>query len=366
MSCEEIMTGAVWREFCARLAEAGEVILARDTPATALDRAEGFRYLTRLLRLGLEKNLEGGDRSWPYFYQLSHQTAKIGADNPDNVYYNTTVSGEFDYRITGRRGTMAYFSIVSNTFRFEVDGSCAPGGSLMDEEIRWGPDGELEIIASVRPQPGNWLRMAPDTNFIIIRQSYLDRSHERPGQFKIERLGGPSVPAPLDPRFLRDALLETAGFVKGIAATFAEWTRLFRQHPNQMPAIDQQMFQKGGGSPDIYYCHGYFELEADEAWVIEVTPPQCRYWNFQVDNWWMESLDYRYLQVVVNKHQARLGTDGKLTIVVASRDVGIGNWLDTAGHRTGTVLLRWVGAAEHPIPQCRVVKLEKLARAAGA
>src|SRR5262249_44299231 len=189
-------------------------------------------------------NRDGAARPWPYFSRLSHETAKIGADNPDNVYYNTTVSGEFDYRITGRRGTMAYFSIVSNTFRFDVDGSCAPGGALMDEDIRCGPNGEVEIIASARPQSGNWRPMAPDTNFIIIRQSYLDRSRETPGQFKIERIGGPSVPPPLDPRFLHDALLETAGFVKGIAATFAEWTRLFRQHPNQMPAIDQQMFQK--------------------------------------------------------------------------------------------------------------------------
>jgi hypothetical protein len=74
----------------------------------------------------------------------------------------------------------------------------------------------------------------------------------------------------------------------------------------------------------------------------------------------MESLDYRHLQVVVNKHQARLDADGKLTIVVSSRDAGVGNWLDTAGHRSGTALLRWVGAVEHPIPRCRVVKLEAL------
>jgi hypothetical protein len=358
---ERVVSGAAWREFCAKLAEAGEVILAEDVPATALDRAEGFRYLTRLLRLGLEKNLEGGDKSWPYFYRLSHETGKIGADNPDNVYQNATVSGECDYRITGHRGTMAYFSIVTHSFRFDVDGSCVSGGALMDKDIQWGPDGQVEIIASATPKPGNWLRMAPDSNFIIIRQSYLDRTRETPGRFRIERIGGPKVPAPLDPAFLDTALLDTAQFVKGIAATFADWTRMFREHPNQMPHIDQSIFQRGGGSPDIYYSHGYFELQPDEAWVIEVTPPECSYWNFQVDNWWMESLDYRYLPVVINKHSARLEKDGSLKVVVAPRDVGIGNWLDTAGHQVGTALLRYVDAKEFPVPKCRVVKLEQLA-----
>jgi hypothetical protein len=95
-----------------------------------------------------------------------------------------------------------------------------------------------------------------------------------------------------------------------------------------------------------------------------VRPPACRYWNFQVDNWWMESLDYRHLRVAVNKHEARLDPDGQLTLVVAARDVGAGNWLDTAGHGAGTVLLRWVGASEHPLPVCRVVKLDALAREA--
>jgi hypothetical protein len=359
-----LVSGATWREFCEQLARAGEIILAPDAPSTKLDRAEGFRYLTRLLRLGLEKNLEGGNPSWPYFYQLSHETAKIGADNPDNVYWNATISGEYDYRITGVRGTMAYFSMISNYFRYELDGSCVSTGSLLDQDIQWDAKGEADIIASATPKPGNWLPLTRDSNFIIIRQSYLDRTREVPGTFRIERIGGPLRPEPLSPEFVHRALLETAAFVRGIAATFADWSRLFRQHPNQILHIDQAMFQKGGGSPDIYYAHGYFQIAADEAWVIRVRPPACRYWNFQVDNWWMESLDYRHLRVAVNKHEARLDPDGQLTLVVAERDVGAGNWLDTAGHGAGTVLLRWVGASEHPLPVCRVVKLDALVREA--
>ena len=349
------MNAAAWRHFCAELAEIGDLVLDPGNPAAEIDRAEGFRYLTRLLRLGLEQNLEARDPAFPFFYQMSHATAKIGADNPDNVYWNARISGEHAYRITVRRGTMAYFSILSNAWRYEEDGTNLATGKLEDSDIDWGMDGMAEIIASTAPQPKNWLPLAEDSNTIIVRQSYLDRANERPGEFRIERIGASDPPPPLSAAVLEAGLRDTASFVRGIAATFAGWARLFRAAPNVFPAIDQQMFQRGGGAADIYYAHAYWQLAPGEAWVIEVMPPPCEIWNFQLDNWWMESLDYRFLPVTVNKHTARLEADGRLVIVVAAEDPGFGNWMDSAGHDQGTALLRWVGASEHPLPATRVI-----------
>ncbi|TAL23528.1 MAG: hypothetical protein EPN99_04145, partial [Frankiales bacterium] len=111
-----------------------------------------------------------------------------------------------------------------------------------------------------------------------------------------------------------------------------------------------------GGDPEIFYLHGYWSLEPGQAWVIETQVPDCPYWNFQLDNWWMESMDWDK-RITVNKHTARLEDDGRLVLVVAAEDPGWGNWIDTTGHGSGTALLRWVGAAEHPLPTCRVVEL---------
>lgn len=349
-----------WRDFCAKLAAAGEAILAPDVPNDPLVRAEGVRYLSRLTKLALEQHVEATDTDFPFFYSLSHETGKIGADNPDNVYLNASIRGDCDYRITGTRGSMFYFSIVANAMRYHIDGSAHATGSLMKDEIAWGPNGEVEIIASATPQPGNWLRLEPDASVIIIRQSALDRATEMPGSFRIERIGGPAVPAPLSAETLSKGLTTAAQFVNGIATTFADWTRLFAQHPNTFPDIDQSMFQKGGGAKDIYYAHAYWKIAPDEAWVIEVTPPECYYWNFQLDNWWMESLDYRFRQITVNKHSAKLEPDGSVRIICAARDPGVGNWIDTSGHTEGTALLRWAGASEHPLPAARIVKLEDL------
>lgn len=349
-----------WRDFCAKLADAGEVILASDVPDDPLIRAEGFRYLSRLTKLALEQYVEASDPDFPFFYKLSHETGKIGADNPDNVYWNASIRGTNDYRITGKRGSMFYFSIVANAMRYHIDGSAHATGQLLDSDVEWGPDGEVEIIASCNPQQGNWLRLEPDASVIVLRQSALDRHNERGGEFRIERIGGPAVPETLTAERLATGLSTSAQFVRGIASTFADWTRLFRQHPNSFPEIDQSMFQKGGGAKDIYYAHAYWQIAEDEAWVIEVTPPECYYWNFQLDNWWMESLDYRFRQISVNKHSARLEPDGSLRIICAARDPGVGNWIDTCGHKEGTALLRWAGASEYPLPSARIVKLEEL------
>jgi hypothetical protein len=90
--------------------------------------------------------------------------------------------------------------------------------------------------------------------------------------------------------------------------------------------------------------------------VITTEVPDAPYWNFQLDNWWMESMDAAE-QVWVNKHTATLDDDGRLTIVVAAHDPGWGNWIDTTGHTSGTALLRWVSADRHPIPACTIVEL---------
>lgn len=360
MSGEEVMSGKAWRDFCAQLADIGDLVLDPDNPASPVDRAEGYRYLTRLLRLGLEQNLEARNPAWPYFYQMSHATAKIGADNPDNVYWNARISGEHDYRITVRRGTMPYFSILSNAWRYEEDGSNVCTGKLIDDEIEWSADGTAQIVASVEPQPCNWLPLARDSNTIIVRQSYLDRASERPGDLYIERIGAAAPPPPLDPETLSAGLADTARFVRGVAATFLDWSKLFREHPNRFAPIDQAMFQRGGGASDIYYAHAYWKLAPDEALVIDVTPPECYYWNIQIDNWWMESFDYRFCAATLNKHSAQVRPDRNVKIIVAAADPGQGNWLDTCGHDEGTLLLRWAGASSHPLPATRVVRLEAL------
>ncbi|MFD9700787.1 DUF1214 domain-containing protein [Lentzea sp. NPDC059081] len=349
------MPDEAWSTFCRALEKAGEVVLSG--PDTPLDRAEGYRYLARLTREMLYSCLDNADPDFPRFHELD--LVKIGADNPDNVYLSANIRGDRTYRITGKRGTIAYFSIGSKANRYAKDGTMASTGELSDADLAVAADGTVEIIASAEEQPGNWLPLAPDSTGLVVRQTYLDRTTEVPGEWHIEQVGGPSTPAGLTPEFLAKALQRASLSVHGTAATFAHWTRTFMARPNELPDFGQEMFQRAGGDPEIFYLHGYWALEPGEAWVVETDVPDCPYWNFQLDNWWMESLDHRR-RVTVNKHTATLSSDGRLTIVVAAEDPGVGNWIDTCGHSSGTALLRWLGASEHPVPKCRVVPLEEV------
>ncbi len=65
----------------------------------------------------------------------------------------------------------------------------------------------------------------------------------------------------------------------------------------------------------------------------------------------------------MNKHTAVYEHDGSVLIVVAHEDPGVPNWINTVGHRQGTMCFRWIRAKEHPQPRTRVVKRSELQRA---
>jgi len=360
-SLERILDGRAWDEFCESLKGARAALFRERSPANAFDRAEGYRYLSRLVRLALEKFVEYDDPQRPRFYALSREDAKIGADNPDCRYRNCRLDGSLEYRIRGRRGTSAYLGIGSY---FGSYGSPEPSGCsgfLDAAELRTGPDGSFEILASAQPRPGNWLPMQPRTSSLIVREFFLDRATEVSAELEIECLGASGPPAPLDPAGLDRALQASAVFVKGTADLFTSWAERFSEHPNELNAPpDSQRGPAHKAANQVFY-HGYWRLAPDEALVISATPPECRYWNFQLNNYWMESLDYRYHRVTVNKHSAVLEPDGSFRIVVAARAPGFGNWIDTAGHAQGTMGLRWNAAIDPPRPACRVVPLSDLA-----
>ena len=355
MSDDDVVSsGQAWTDFCRALEAAGQVVLKG--PDTPLDRAEGFRYLSRLLRNSLYATLENSDPDRPRWQGLD--LVKIGADNPDNVYHSAPVKGTNTYRITGDRGTIALTTFGSKANRYAKDGTMASTGELRNDDLHVEPDGSVEILVGAQRPDGarNWLPLAVDSTMIVLRESYLDRIKEVPGTWHIERLGETPPTEPLTTTHLVRSLQRSALGVHGTAATFQAWTELFMTRPNELPDWGQEMFQKAGGDPEIFYLHGYWSLAPGQAWVIETAVPDAPYWNFQLSNWWMESLDWDKA-ISVNKHTAQLGDDGRLTLVVADHDPGFGNWIDTTGHSSGTALLRWVGTDDHPLPTSRVVEL---------
>ncbi|HXC49824.1 MAG TPA: DUF1214 domain-containing protein [Candidatus Limnocylindrales bacterium] len=354
-----VESGRLWEEFCDALKDAGKIV-ACDLAGDPLDRAEGYRYLTRLTRLALEKFLEHADPLAPTFYRLSHETAKIGCDNPDSFYQNAAIDGSCEYRLYGTRGTIAYLGIGAYYGHYGSSARSGCSDYLESTRMKVGPDGRLEIILSARPHPGNWIRLEPDSSMLIVRQNFLDRSTETIADLKLERIGADGPPSPLTSERLVAGLRGAGSYVAGTARLFADWARAFRTRPNRMLALDPKVTGGAHGDPNIFFYMGWWQLAPNEALVIEATPPECEYWNFQLNNVWMESLDYRYLPVSTNKHTTRYRSDGSFRIVISAENRGFANWMDTGSHQRGTMGLRWIKAKDHPQPSARVALLSEL------
>jgi Protein of unknown function (DUF1214) len=365
---QRILDGSTWRDFCRALERAGDTILRPGTPATAFDRAEGIRYLTRLLRASLESQIESSDPCHPRFFQLSNDTIKIGNDNPDNIYHNCNISGRYDYRIRGTRGTVPYLSFGTKAGSYDRDAEMRPTGQIDGRHMQVAPDGRFEILVSRNKQAGNWLPMEESSEGIIVRQTFDVREGAVPAYYEIECLNpGDRVHADaLDPLSIEPALGRATSFVTRTSNLFIDWMEIYEKHLNQLPSDDQDRCQRAGGDANIHYHQSYWKLEPDQALVIEADRiPAVGSWNFQLSNYWMESLDYRHHRIHINHATAHYEPGGGLRIVVAGRDPGprYPNWLDTCLHDRGGMLFRWIGCGDdHPPIQTRVVRLSELAK----
>src|SRR6478736_5117752 len=359
---QKVVDGTAWREFCDLLADAGAAILEDGNPDDPLDRAEGFRMLTRLLRGALENKLEYGRATQPELICTCHETIKIVGENPDNHYLGASLDGKYDYRVWGTRGAAKWISF--NLFSGAGFGGGGPGtgATLHEEQMHLEPDGTFEVIISQREHTGNWLRSEADTRSLAIRQTFLDKRRQPHAELHIERIGGEgSQPDPLSPEHLYLSLLYAGHYVKGVANIGAQWATRQAQWPNQFTDEAELAETNKFKDPQIKWHQGYFELGEDEALVVEVTPPECDYWMIALHNHWMETLDYVHHQATLNCHSAQLEANGSVRFVIAHRDPGVPNWLDTAGHRHGTVGVRWVGPdVTDVLPSTRVVPVSSL------
>jgi len=363
LAARRVVSGKSWDEFCDSLKAAGAALNFPGAPRDPFNQAEGYRYLSRLARAGLMAFIEHADPKAPVLHRVVDATTKLGADNPDNFYLTAALDGTYDYRVTGRRNTIAYLSFGTQSGNYGRGGGLPPTGYIESDQIDMDTDGRFELVVSSNTQGGNWLPMSPETGTMVVRQTFGDRNTESPAELTIERINcadDERRASHLTPKALDEGLQKAAALTAGAPLLFAKWARDFQKHSNELPLFDPQVSLAAGGDPNITYYHSHWAIAPDEALVIEVMPPECEHWNFQLNNYWMESLDYRHFRIHTNKHLAHYEQDGSVRLLVAHEDPGHPNWIETAGHASGTMCFRWVRAKEHPQPRTRLVELSGL------
>ena len=386
---ERVMSGRAWDEFCDTLKAAGASVVAPGAPRDAFNQAEGYRYLARLARAGLENFLECADVESPRLCAIANGSRDarvcIGSDNPDNLYENAMIDGTLAYVVKITRGTVGYLGFGTQSGQYGGKGGLQTvayleaGELVADDESGESPaEQRYTIVLSAEPpaEGGNWLRLQPEPReaMFIVRQTFGDRTKETPASVRIFRrdMHAPPTsarrrttrsaaaasasaaedsppPAPLTAEKLDNGLQQAGVLVAGASAMFAKWAKDFRRHENLLPLFDQERSNKAGGDPNIRYYHSYWRLDEGQVLRIRARPPPCRCWNFQLNNHWMESLDYRHHTVHTNSSLARAddAEQEQYTILVCADDPNAdgtfrGNWLETTGHAQGTMCFRWI------------------------
>jgi Protein of unknown function (DUF1214) len=359
MDADAVLTGAAWREFCDRLAAIGERILGDDYPGEPRDRAEGMRHLATQAACWLTYSTGYSDPAHPAFFRSADPTYAWGGPNVDQVARRATIDGAGTYRVSGRMGSCEEFVLQLK------QGTTQSGGAAVGTEVtatRLGlrPGEAFEILLSTGEQPGTWLPLGPGPGFVHVRDYYFDWVPAEPATFVIERLDTQGASAPeLTAARVAEMLDAAAHEVEHSVVYFRDLQARMRdtQEPNQfgVPAVS------GRGVQDIIYSHGFVSLRDDEVLILELDPSDADLWGVSsYTRAWYEPLNYATRVTSRNHRQVAADDDGLVRVVLAGRDPGTANWLDTEGRTEVLTTARWFRPPHDPTLRTEVVTRAEL------
>jgi hypothetical protein len=351
-----------------------ETMTAADVPRSPSDVAEGYRWVTRLASLAQDWFVEKADPLHPVLFVAQNAYRKLMVDNPDVRYRFSVLDDRHTYRLTGTRGEAAYVGLTFGTpiGKGAVGGRTGTLTQVHLDEFSLGPNGEVDVLFGPAPRPetsdAHWIELVPGTGQVAVRETFFDRVRDRPADLHLALIG--DIPPPvLSPDDLIPKLEFASLFVQFVAATVVQMWRDTAGHINSLGGqsgaahVEEQEDEvRSHSDADMVYHGGRWVLGDDEALVITVTPPadDFLYWGLTIANPWMESYDYRYTTTALNNRRSVRSEDGTWRVVIAPRDPGVRNWLDTGGRREGYMLLRWVLADGPPHPHCELLPISRV------
>jgi len=359
---ERLVGGEAWEDFCETLKVAGRVIDGFGEEPSDQERAEWYRYLSRMVRNGFERMVENCEPDRPRLRDAPWRQS-INVQSPDQDHLMCEfVNGEHEYRIRGNRGTLPYFIMatwsapqpkdlgsrdwatqgVAGLEEFDPT-NLTTTSFLSSREIDFDEAGDFEVILSQKPPARNGLGLEPATTGILIRTVFSDRSSVVAPTMEISRLDDPK-PRPIQAAEMSEGLAKAGQIVLGYAELVRNWwVENLSKRPNTID-FSEATYLSNGGVLDRLHGFGGWQKPAEQALVVRFTPNVCEHWILQVCNRWQENLDvYEDGQGYITKFTASYEEDGSVLAVMADRDPGIGgNWIDTFEHETGVFSLRLI------------------------
>ena len=321
--------------------------------ASADEVAEGERYLMHLVSTGVELFLEGRD-THPEFASIVSPTRKLMGDNADAYYFHSQIRGDRWYRIRGQRRGEVYLSFTVHTA--DQPGGWATGvaSAINHKAIDVDKDGNFELIDGPQDKGNGFFTTAQSVS-IISRHYFMEEDYAAANpllmpRLRIEPLESPEPPPPLNDTDMAHKLDTLNAFIRANSIerpmfnplTTPDWFSIIPITLGKPAKWTNDEGGGGWGAVDNAYSAGVFRLKPDEALILRGKMPDCVFANVLLWNRFLQSFDYRYRQVSLNKRQLQLADNGEFTLVVAHSDPGTDNWLDTEGHESGIIYWRFM------------------------
>lgn len=336
-----------------------EMVLA--DARTQQEANEGMRWMLRALAMSTEVAADTNPR-FPHFQRMDTLARKVGGDNPDAEYEFAQIDGRFDYRITGNLGKIRYLGFTINagqgmTPRRQV-------GYISDQMLDADESGNFTILlAQQEPdEPGNWVQIPADASGILVREYIGDREVETLPILHIEIMGdAPAFTPPSDEALAASIIGTTYAFLRLTTLHRSVLPRLLDEPNDFIRATSEELGGAISGADNLYMI-GSYQIEDDEALIVEVQPPDSRYWNLTLENRWHEIGDYLHRPTSRTLAEVDYNENGSVQFVISHEDPGHPNWLDTSGHAFGFMTFRWVDGEgdEIPMPTARLVNIDEI------
>jgi hypothetical protein len=336
---------AAWQFFQQMITDVTKVVT--EDAESERELLEGLRVIARVSSLCAQMAVEA-DTARPAFFDMCSDTRMIGGPNPDGNYFLAMIRGDRRYRITGTRGTTAYlgFQILAGTGLTPRRMSNYVGDTALDlKSDQFG----LVLSADEPADLGGaqWVQIPDDASSVVVREYIGDRGCEEPATLRIEALDADPVAAVSDS--------ELAQQFTAMAWSLMKLTTLHRtikpellKNPNTLLTAEAADLGAADTTPDNLYMMGTYRLDPGQALVLDIEPPETRYWNVTLESVWHECLEPRRRHSSVTNRAVRPDADGRVRIAISAQDFGFGHWLDTGGRHRGFVIVRWLDNPRPP------------------
>ena len=309
------------------------------------DVADGHRNLMHLLEGGLFSHFDA-DPERPVFRRIVSPTRKFRGDNGDAIYFDAAIRADREYVVKGNMAGAVYVSITIEE---------GPGGGLRDGDgrpprrrVRRRRGGQLRdraVGGEARPELARAdACREPDHDAPLLRGGAMRRGGSLPARPAFDRAGRRSrrppawtpegqderVAASLQRVIIRGGTRSTA------AAQAEEQPSWVSTTPNVFNAPEKPG-DLAFSAMDIAYTMAPYVIGPDQALVMTGRFPECRFANVCLWNRFIQSFDFNNRRISLNRKQTVLEPDGSFRMVIAHRDPGVPNWLDTEGRPFGMV-----------------------------